>query len=120
MPYYITIGGGVLTLDDKIIIKDEYESCGSLNSAYVSEGNANVLTYLLSFVIPGYEREKISDLVYENEDNNDYEERGKLYFNSSLDSAVLVAYKKALKEININSLIEHGLEVIVESRGEND
>lgn len=99
VPYYIKLGGGVIPLDEKIKIENEKSSKGSLNSLYVSEIKGNVLLYLLSYVIPSYERVKVDNIVLDNESDKNYNTREKLYFNQSSDSALKVAFDKAGEKI---------------------
>ena len=101
VPYTVTVGGGSLPIDDKIKIEGEYKSTGSLNSAYVKELKGTVITYLLSYVIPNYELNKIEDVIMVNENKDEYDWRERLSFTTSIDTAVLVAYKKLDKKIDI-------------------
>ena len=101
VPYYVTIGGGVLSLDDKIKISGEKDKNGSLNSAYVMEIKSNVLFYLLSYVVPSYERSKVKDVILEEESIKDYAFRSRLDFTNSIDNATKVAFEKAGKEVKI-------------------
>lgn len=103
VPYYIKMGGGTIRIDDKIKINGSYETNGSLEALYVREGKGIVLTYLLSYVIPTFEKEKVEDVTLENEDEEDYNYREKLYFTSSLDAATKVAFEKAGKEVKVSS-----------------
>ena len=100
VPYYISMGGGIIPLDDKIEIENEYKSTGSLSSAYVKEGRGRVITYLLSFIIPSYEREKIDKENTLDESENNYNKRQSMYFDNSLDEALIVAYKAAGQKID--------------------
>lgn len=99
LPYYITIGGGILSLDNKILIEDSYESKGSFNLAYVSEVKGNVLFYILGNIIPSYEIEKQEDVITSDETVKDYNFREKLYFDDSLNSATFVAFTASGMEI---------------------
>ena len=92
MPYYITTGGGTINLNDKVLIEDSYDISGSFNSAYVSQTKANLFTYLLSFVIPSYEREKVSDVVYDGDTIKEYNFRERLLFLESINSALKVSF----------------------------
>lgn len=100
LPYYITIGGGTLSLENKIIIENNTTNKGSFNLAYVSEVKGNVLFYILGNIIPSYKIEKQESVVASNENVSDYNFREKIYFNDSVNSATYIAYKKANKEIN--------------------
>ena len=101
VPYYIILGGGSIDMNDKIKIEKEYKSNGSFGALYVSEMRGNVFFYLLSYVVPSFDRVKISKVVYDNENTSDYDKREKIYFDNSTDMATLVAYQKAGKNINI-------------------
>ena len=103
VPFYIKMGGGTIKIDNKINIEDSYEKDGSFEALYVKEAKGVVLTYLLSYVVPSYEKEKIEDVTYENEDVEDYNYRESLYFTSSLDAATKVAFEKAGKEVRVSS-----------------
>ena len=100
VPYYIKLGGGIIPLDEKIKIEDEKKSSGSLNSLYVSEIKGNVFLYLLSYVVPSYERVKAYDLTLENENKKDYNSREKIYFEQSSDIATKIAFDKAGQKID--------------------
>ncbi|MDO4369123.1 MAG: S16 family serine protease [bacterium] len=103
VPYYIKMGGGTIKIDEKINIKNENESSGSLEALYVRESRGVLITYLLSYIIPSFEKEKVSDVTYKDEDTSEYDYRERLYFTNSLDSAMKVAFDKAGKKIWISS-----------------
>lgn len=103
VPYYIKIGGGTIKIDKKIEIEESYQTKGSLEALYVRESKGVVLTYLLSYIIPSFEKEEIEDVVYNNEDEQDYNYREKMYFTTSLDAATKVAFEKAGKSVKISS-----------------
>lgn len=103
VPYYIKLGGGTIKIDNKISIKDSHSNSnkGSFEALCVKEAKGVVLTYLLSYVVPSYEREKIEDVTLESEDEEDYSFRERLYFTSSLDAATKVAFQRAGREVKI-------------------
>lgn len=103
VPYYVKMGGGTIKIDKKISVLDEKESTGSLEALYVRESRGVILTYLLSYVIPSFEREKISDVTYEDENSSEYDYRERLYFTNSLDAATKVSFDKAGKKIWVSS-----------------
>lgn len=103
VPYYIKLGGGTIVLGDKISIDGEKEKAGSLEALYVKEAKGMVFTYLLSYIVPSIDREKVNDVVLDNEDEDSYNYRERLYFTSSLDAAVKVAFEKAGKDVKISS-----------------
>lgn len=100
LPYYVITGGGILNIDKKITIENEFKSNGSINSAYVSETKGTVLTYLLAKIIPTYELEKIEDVIGK-EDKKSYELRERLMFDNSINNAIYVAYKKAEQNVEM-------------------
>lgn len=101
VPYYVIIGGGVISIDKNIKIDNAYKTKGSFNAAYVSQTKGTISTYLLSKIIKNFELEKIEDVVASNEELEDYKFREKEYFNSSLNNAIYVAYTNANKNIKV-------------------
>lgn len=94
--YYIVIGGGVSDVKERIEVTDKYKSKGSFNLTYVSELKGTVMTYALSYVIPTWDRESMSDYKYsESENYDDIEFRGELDLESTNGSATKVAYELA-------------------------
>ena len=103
VPYYVKMGGGTINLNNEISIEGEKEEKGSLEALYVREAKGIVLTYLLSYIVPSFEKEKIENTVINEEDEDAYNYRERLYFTTSLDSATKVAFEKAGKEVKISS-----------------
>lgn len=102
LPYYIYTGGGIIDLDKRIIIEDEYEEKGSFNLAYVKEIKATIPTYLLSYVF-NWDREDANNYkIEEEESNKDVWKREKLYLQESIDNAIINAYKLSGEKITIN------------------
>ena len=101
--YYITIGGGTMNLDKDIKVTNEKKKQGSINATYVTELKGNVITYLLSYVIPNFEKEKVNEVTYKDESKEDYEFREKMYFNQSINNAIYVAYTSSNKKITTKS-----------------
>lgn len=101
VPYYIKLGGGTIKIDDNIEIANSYNNKGSLEALYVKEAKGIVLTFLLSYVVPSFEKEKITEVTLENETVEDYNYRERLYFTSSLDAATKVAFEQAGKKVTI-------------------
>lgn len=98
--YYIIIGGGISDVKERIVVEDGYDSKGSFNLSYVSELKGTVLSYLLSYVIPTWDRESMDDYKYSNTDSyDDIEFRGDIDLKSTNASAVKVAYSLAGKSV---------------------
>ena len=102
LPYYVKLGGGIIKLENKIEI-DETGENGHFGALYVRESKAVVLTYVLSYIVPSFDREKQEEVVINDEDTKDYDYREKLYFTSSIDAATKTAFEKAGKKIEIAS-----------------
>lgn len=101
LPYYIYTGGGIINIDDKIEVENASKSKGTFNMCYVSEINATLPTYLLSYIIPSWdivEKEEIS--LNEKETREDILVRDKIYLEQANQSAILTAYS------NTNHLLE--------------
>lgn len=101
---YVITGGGTISATERISIDGSKKSKGSFHLAYVSELKGTIYTYLLSYIIPSYERENLDEYKYnKNESQNDIEFRNNLLLNNSLNNAIYVAYNKAGKNIDIIS-----------------
>ena len=98
--YYIVVGGGISNIDSRIKVEDGYKSKGSFNISYVTELEGKIFTYLLSYVIPSWERESVDDYKYvESEELDDIAFRGDLDLKSANSTAIYYAYTLANKEI---------------------
>ena len=102
LPYYVKLGGGIIELDNKIDISEKGKD-GYYGALYVREAKANVMTYILTYIVPSFDREKIENVTIKGEDTSNYDYREKLYFTSSIDAATKVAFEKAGKEVKISS-----------------
>lgn len=97
LPYYIYNGGGILNLNDRIEITDNKVN-QDINMCYVNQLKGNVGTFLLSYIIPSWDKEKIIDTDY------NYEEelyRSKILLSESINNATINAYKMAKKDYDI-------------------
>ena len=104
MPYYICVGGGTIDLGKRLEIENSYQEKGSFNLAYVSELKANLPFYLLSYVIPSWERIEIENYqISEDETVEEITNRDRLYLNDATQSAIYVAYTKAGKAFEITA-----------------
>lgn len=97
--YYIVVGGGVSDVSERIVVENATKSKGSFNLSYVTELKGSVMTYLLSYVFPTWDRESMSDYKYsESETYEDIAFRGELDLESTNGSAIKNAYRLAGKE----------------------
>lgn len=102
--YYIVMGGGISDASSRISVEGKKNSTGSFNISYVSQLDANILFYGLSYVIPTWERED-ADLYKYNEEENfeDIKFRGDLDLETANATATYWAYtlaKKGIEEIS--------------------
>jgi len=104
LPYSIYTPGGAVNLNERITIKEEYETEGSFNMAYVSMIKGSIPFLMLSKVFPDWEIVKKENITIEDESMDELLERERLYLQESIDNAVINAYKKANKEIKITSV----------------
>ena len=103
VPYYVFTSGGITDLSDRFEIEDGYSQKGSYNLSYVNQIEGNVLTYLVSHIIPGWEVIDIENYQYNsNESLEEMSMRDKLSLAHANQTAVMLAYSKAGKEIKIN------------------
>ena len=104
VPYYVFTSGGITDLSQRFELDGRTEQEGSYNLSYVSQVDGNVLTYLISKFIPSWELAKIEDYqVSSNESLEEMATRDKLSLTAANQTAVVLAYTKANKEIIINS-----------------
>ena len=101
VPYYVFTSGGITDLSDRFEIENGYTQKGSYNLSYVNQIDGNLLTYLISKVVPGWETVDIDKYQYNSDES--FEElsiRDRLSLTNANQKAVIFAYRKANKEIN--------------------
>lgn len=99
--YYIVLGGGIKDIGNRVEVENAYKEKGTFNISFVSETQATPITYLLSYIIPSWDLEKISDYKYNtNETVSDLDKRDKLELESASSNAIYYAYTLAGKDIN--------------------
>lgn len=101
LPYFIYIGGGTIDLNKRIELKSNEK--GSYHMAYVKQMHATIPTYLLQFIIPSWDLEKVEALKYDEESTSEIDEREKLYLEEANANAIINAFRLAGKEVKINS-----------------
>lgn len=102
LDYYIITGGGIMEIGKRIVVEDSYETEGSFNLAYVLEAKGTVATYLLSYVMPNWERVDTSDYTYDDEETKqDVLFRGKIDLDMASDNAIKNAFLAAGKTYKV-------------------
>lgn len=100
LPYYIMAPGGTINITDRVELEGYKIDKGSINMLYVSEYKATPSMCLYSLLM-GYEINSNDDRKISNESIKEIENRNKIMRDNSLDIALMVAYNKAGKYINI-------------------
>lgn len=103
LPYYINTGGGILNLNKRVEVSDSNESNGSFNLTYVSELDGKLPFVLFSFLNPNWDLIKSNEIVSSNETYEDLNYRNKMLLNEANTNALLVAFTKTNKKINITN-----------------
>jgi len=102
--YYIVIGGGIDDVSSRVKVEESNKGEGSLNISYVTQLDANVLFYGLSFIIPTWEREDANLYKYSVSENlDDIQFRGDLDLKTANGTATYWAYTLANKKIELTS-----------------
>lgn len=105
LPYYIYNGGGIIDVDKRIEIENEYDSEGSFNLCYVSEIKATISTYLLAKVLPGWDIIEAEEVTMnDNETDEDVFTRDRIFLNDANMNAIKVAYQKSGKEFSVTDI----------------
>ncbi len=118
LDYYIVTGGGTIDTKNRVQIKNSYKQKGSLHLAYVSELKGNVATYLLSYIIPHWERTSANLYkIEEKEDTDAIDFRNRLELEESINAAIKVAYEKANKKFVVEK--EHTYIIYVSDKNDN-
>ncbi len=102
LPYYIEAPGGTINLTKRITSNYQKEK-GSLNMLYVTEYKGNIVTVLLSKIIPSWDLYKIENQQISDENSHDIYIRNKVMLENSYQNATFVAYNYANKEITIEN-----------------
>ena len=101
LPYNLYVGGGTISLANRLEVENAYQEAGSFNLTYVKSIRSTIPTYLLSYLL-NWERQSIEDeKLDENDSMSDMWEREKLYLQEANDNAIISAYKLAGESINI-------------------
>ena len=100
-PYYIDAPGGTLSLEERITVEDGKKINGSLNLVYVLELEATIPTLIISAFNDDWDVIKEEEVIPTNESEEDMLARGKLTLKESMNNAIVYAYKKANKKVEV-------------------
>ena len=94
------MGGGISDASSRIMVEGKNKSKGSFNISYVTQLDANLLFYGLSFLVPTWEREDANLYKYTEDENlDDIQFRSDLDLLSANGNATYWAYTLAHKSI---------------------
>lgn len=102
-PYYIETPGGTIDIASRITVDNGYSSKGSFHMAYVSELKATIPTLLIAHFKKDWDVIKEAEVVLENEEAKDVYARDRLLLEEANQTAILVAFQKAGKKVEIES-----------------
>lgn len=102
LPYYVDAPGGLTNLNNKVSIDDKSID-GSYNLTYVSEYKASIPLLIYSLFNKDYDVYKKDDILLENETDDEYNKRDKLFLEESLSNAVIAAYNMASNQVIIKN-----------------
>jgi Lon-like protease len=109
LPFYVTQPGDAQDLTPLVAVEDGYETKGSFMLTTVLVGKANVVNYIWAKLSDYRDLYSIEDIRREDESDDEYHQRQLHYMENSKETAIIVAYKKAGKFIEIK---ESGLVVL--------
>lgn len=107
LPYSIYTPGGAVNLNERVNVENKENVEGSFNMAYVSMVKGSIPFLLLSKVFPDWDIVKKEEITAKGESMEELMVRERLYLQESIDNAIINAYRKANKEINIKSIINN-------------
>lgn len=93
LPYVIYAPGGTINLNERIIIKDGYNSDGEINMSYVTMVKGTIPNILLSKIIKNWDLDKASNITYEGDSVKETVEKDKLSMEEAQDNATIAAYQ---------------------------
>lgn len=103
LPYVVYTPGGIVNLNERINIENDNIK-GSLLMCYVSMMKGTLPILALSYVFPNWDIIDKNEITIDNGSVNDLITLEKLYMDSSIDNATILAYKTAGKNIEITKV----------------
>lgn len=100
-PYVVYKPGGLVSLNDRVDVKTGYDAKGDFSMTYVSLVKGTIPSLALSYIIPNWDIVAKKDITVDNKSINELFKLERIYLESSIDNATIVAYKKAGKKIDI-------------------
>ena len=116
LPFAIYTPGGIVNLEDRIEVDGEQVTEGSLNMSYVSLVKGTLPMIILSYVIPNWDLVSRNEITRDDESVTEMLELEKLYMQSSIDNATILAYQKAGKEIDVTREVNNIIYIAPEAK----
>ena len=117
LPYVIYTPGGIVNLENRIKVDDtNLEDSGSLNMSYVSLVKGTIPMLLIATFMPNWDVLDKDEITVEDESVDELLELERLYMQSSIDNAIILAFTKAEKEINITKNINNIVYITKEAK----
>lgn len=107
LPFVIYKSGGVIDLSKRIEVDSGYEYEGKIEMTYVSMIKGKIPFVLLSYVIPGWDLEKSSDITYEGDSVSTTIKKDKIQCDGAIDNAIIAAYNLTNNKVNITKYHNH-------------
>ncbi len=107
LPYSIYTPGGAVNLNERVMVENKESVEGSFNMAYVSMVKGSIPFLLLSKVFPDWDIVKKEDITVKGESMDELMLRERLYLKESMDNAIINAYQKAGKELDLKSTVNN-------------
>ena len=101
-PYYIDAPGGLINVSERVHVKEKHVSAGTFNLAYVTEYKATLPMLFISLFRSDWTVQKKNTA----DEKDAYDEaviRDRLWIRESYANAIILAYQKAGKEIEITN-----------------
>lgn len=103
LPYYVDCPGGIIDVTSKMEIKEGYPSKGTFNLSYVSELKGTLPILLVARFKTDWDVVKKEEVVLENETLEENNYRNHLLLEEANHNAILVAYEKAKREVQVTN-----------------
>ena len=95
LPVAIYTPGGKVDLSKRIEVEGGYKTEGELDMAYVSMVRSSIPFVLLSYVIPNWDLQKLSDVTYNNMSMEETIEVDRIAMEEGINNAIISAYSLA-------------------------
>ena len=103
LPYYIDLPGGLLNTSKRVEVEGATKQEGTYNLAYVSEIQATPVLYLFALINDEWDLTKEEEMTLDGQTIDELFIYERLLLKQGSNNAKIVAYRKALKEVEISN-----------------